>query len=105
MATVLIGIHMLYDTIRLMFVAELRGDLMFWLQPVLMLIGPAAVWRIGSVLNAQAVSERYAQGKPGCLRWTCMLVCAIPLRMAHEIAGAACTRLSLRPLFLWRAKA
>jgi hypothetical protein len=62
----LIGVHMLYDTIRLMFVAaELRvfvaADLMFLVQPVLMLIGGAAVWRIGSVLNAQAVSERYAQ--------------------------------------------
>lgn len=62
----LIGIHMLYGTIRPMFVAaaelrELRGDLMFWVQPVLMLIGGAAVWRIGSVLNARAVSERYAQ--------------------------------------------
>jgi putative Mn2+ efflux pump MntP len=57
----LIGIHILYDSIRLMFVVELRGDLMFWVQPVIMLIGGAAVWRIGSVLNAQAVSERYAQ--------------------------------------------
>ena len=64
----LIGIHMLYDTIRLLFVAAevrvfvaARGDLVFWVQPALMLIGGAAVWRIGSVLNAQAVSERYAQ--------------------------------------------
>jgi hypothetical protein len=62
----LIGIYMLYDTIRLLFVAaELRvfvaADPMFLVQPVLMLIGAAAVWRIGSVLNAQAVSERYAQ--------------------------------------------
>jgi hypothetical protein len=44
-----------------MFVVELRGDLMFWVRPVIMLIGGAAVWRIGSVLNARAVSERYAQ--------------------------------------------
>ena len=43
-----------------------------------------------------------AQGKPECFRWTCMLVCAIFLhKLAHEIAGAARTRLSLRPR-LWR---
>jgi putative Mn2+ efflux pump MntP len=57
----LIAAHMLYNTLRLMFVVELRGDLMFWVQPVLMLIGGAAVWRIGSVLRTQAVSEQYAQ--------------------------------------------
>jgi len=28
----------------------------------------------------------------------CMLVCAFYAQIAHEIAGAACTRLSLRPL-------
>lgn len=58
----LIGVHILYDITRQMFAVELRsGDLMFWLQPVFILIGAAAVWRIGSVLNAQAVSERYAR--------------------------------------------
>lgn len=58
----LIGVHVLYDTMRMLFVVEMRGgDLTFWLQPVVMLIGGAAVWRIGSVLNAQAPSERYAQ--------------------------------------------
>lgn len=57
----LIGIYMVYETIIPMFAIGLRGDLMFWLQPVLMLIGAAAVWRIGSVLRAQAVSARYVQ--------------------------------------------
>jgi hypothetical protein len=28
-----------------------------------------------------------------------MLVCALPVHIAHETAGAARTRLSLRPLF------
>jgi hypothetical protein len=57
----LIGLYILYGIVRPMFIVELRGDTMFWLQPVLMLIGGAAVWRIGSILNAQAVSERYEQ--------------------------------------------
>lgn len=57
----LIGVYMLYETIVTMFAVGLRGDLMFWMQPVLMLIGAAAVWRIGSVLHAQAISARYAQ--------------------------------------------
>jgi hypothetical protein len=55
------GISIKLFHVRLMFVVELRGDLMFWVRPVIMLIGGAAVWRIGSVLNARAVSERYAQ--------------------------------------------
>jgi hypothetical protein len=54
----LIGVYMLYETIIPMFAVGLRGDLMFWLQPILMLIGGAAVWRIGSALRAQAVSAR-----------------------------------------------
>jgi hypothetical protein len=44
-----------------MFVVEFPGGLMFWLQPVLMLVGAAAVWRMGSVLLAQARQESYAQ--------------------------------------------
>src|SRR6202012_6011229 len=40
-----------------------------------------------------------AQGRPDCLRFTCMLVCAFPVHHAHETAGAARTRSSLRPLF------
>jgi hypothetical protein len=46
---------------RAMFVVEFPGGLMFWLQPVLMLVGAAAVWRMGSVLLAQARQESYAQ--------------------------------------------
>jgi hypothetical protein len=34
--------------------------LMFWTQPVVMLIGAAAVWRMGSVLRAQVRSQRGA---------------------------------------------
>src|SRR6188768_981577 len=39
-----------------------------------------------------------AQGRPDALRWTCMLVCALFVHVAHETAGAARTRSSLRPL-------
>src|SRR6185436_5490747 len=42
--------------------------------------------------------ETTAQGRPGVLRWTCMLVCAFSCKLAHETAGAARTRSSLRPL-------
>jgi hypothetical protein len=39
-----------------------QGDgLMFWLEPVAMLVGGAAVWRMGTVLRAQALLERPAQ--------------------------------------------
>jgi len=57
----LIGVYMLYQTIAPMFAVGLRGDTTFWLLPVILLIGGAAVWRMGSVLNAPAVSMRYAQ--------------------------------------------
>ncbi|MFO1108881.1 MAG: hypothetical protein U1E61_06855 [Bradyrhizobium sp.] len=57
----LIGLYMLYDIVSSMFVVGLRGDMMFWLQPVMMLIGSAAVWRIGSLLNREAAAQRYAQ--------------------------------------------
>ena len=40
-----------------------------------------------------------AQGRPDCLRRTCMLVCAfLKHSIAHETAGAARTRSSPRPL-------
>jgi len=43
-----------------------------------------------------------AQGRPDCLRFTCMLVCVFLLmHIAHETVGAARTRLSLRPHFFW----
>ena len=46
-------------------------------------------------INRKAI----AQGRPECFRFTCMLVCALPCAsIAHETAGAARTRSSLRPL-------
>src|SRR2546430_9461399 len=45
----------------------------------------------------RAISRQtIAQGRPDALRWTCMLVCALPCAIAHETAGAARTRSSLR---------
>lgn len=59
----LIGVYMLYQIIWPMFTGSLgSGVAMFWLQPVMMLIGGAAVWRIGALLHAQPASERYVQG-------------------------------------------
>src|SRR4051794_22212423 len=47
----------------------------------------------------RAISRKaIAQGRPDALRWTCMLVCAFLSAHAHETAGAARTRSSLRPL-------
>ena len=47
----------------------------------------------------RAISRQtIAQGRPDALRWTCMLVCALLCAIAHETAGAARTRSSLRPL-------
>ena len=47
----------------------------------------------------EASRKAIAQGRPGCSRWTCMLVCRLlPCALARETAGAACTRSSLRPL-------
>jgi hypothetical protein len=31
-----------------------RNVILFWLQPVIMLVGGAAVWRMGSLLRASA---------------------------------------------------
>jgi len=48
----------------------------------------------------RAISRKaIAQGMPECSGCTCMLVCVFYVQFAHEIAGAACTRCSLRPLF------
>jgi hypothetical protein len=41
-----------------------------------------------------------AQGMPACSDCTCMLVCVSFVHFAHETAGAASTRRSLRPLLL-----
>lgn len=59
----LISAYLLYKAIRAMFLVEFPSeDVMFWLQPVVMLVGGAAVWRMGCVLRAQAHSGRSAQG-------------------------------------------
>jgi hypothetical protein len=47
----------------------------------------------------RAISRKtIAQGMPECSSCTCMLVCALFALIAHETAGAASTRHSLRPL-------
>ena len=53
---------------------------------------------LGSPGRSRISRKAIAQGKSGVLRWTCMLVCALSCAPAHETAGAARTRLSLRPL-------
>src|SRR5690348_2444777 len=56
--------------------------------------GKKAVHRGERAISRKAI----AQGRPDALRWTCMLVCAFSVQNAHETAGAARTRSSLRPL-------
>jgi hypothetical protein len=36
--------------------------MMFWMQPVILFIGSAAIWRMGSVLREQARHESYVRG-------------------------------------------
>jgi hypothetical protein len=61
----LISAYMLYKAITPMFLVKIPGyggdGPLFWMEPVVMLVGGAAVWRMGSVLRAQAHSERSAQ--------------------------------------------
>ena len=46
----------------------------------------------------RAISRKaIAQGMPECSDCTCMLVCVFFALIAHETAGAACTRHSLLP--------
>ena len=57
----LISVYFLYQAISAMFFSFIpgRGDgLMFWLQPVVVFIGGAAVWRMGSILRRQTGLER-----------------------------------------------
>ena len=55
------------------------------------------------VSGERAISRKtIAQGMPECSDCTCMLVCALLRTFAHETAGAASTRHSLRPLFFGR---
>ena len=60
---------------------------------------------LGSPGDHDISRKAIAQGRPDALRWTCMLVCAISCAIAHETAGAARTRSSLRPLSIERAGA
>ena len=60
----------------------------------LMTVARKPVHRGGHAISRKTI----AQGRPDALRFTCMLVCAFPVHIAHETAGAARTRLSLRPL-------
>ena len=60
----LISVYLLYKAISSMFLVNIpgRGDgLMSWLQPVLMFVGATALWRMGSVLRAQAIPDRSVQ--------------------------------------------
>jgi hypothetical protein len=63
-------------------------------------VNPAATEARGIRLRGERAISRQtiAQGRPDALRWTCMLVCALLCAIAHETAGAARTRSSLRPL-------
>ena len=60
---------------------------------------PAATEAKGIRLREERaiIRQTIAQGRPDALRWTCMLVCALLCAIAHETAGAARTRSSLRP--------
>ena len=58
----LVSAYMIYSTIWPVQVAAYAGAVMFWVQPVILLIGAAAVWRMGSVLHAQARHESYVRG-------------------------------------------
>ena len=51
----LVSAYLLYESLRWLFVTGFpRDGLMTWLQPVIMLIGGAAVWRMGSLLRGSA---------------------------------------------------
>jgi hypothetical protein len=56
--------------------------------------GKRAVLRGEHVISRKAI----AQGMSGCPDCTCMLMRALFVHTAHETAGAASTRHSLRPL-------
>ncbi len=60
----LISAYLLYKAVSSMFLINIPGQgdgLMFWLQPVVMLVGGTAVWRMGSILRAQALPEHSVQ--------------------------------------------
>jgi len=65
-AVSLISAYMLYKAITPLFLAEIPGYAgdgpLFWLEPVFMLAGGAAVCRMGSILRTPTPSGRTAQG-------------------------------------------
>jgi hypothetical protein len=65
-AITLVCAYMLYLAFRPLFVTDRFGQgdgLAFWLQPVIMLVGGAAVWRMGSVLRTQDADRRLMGGQ------------------------------------------
>jgi hypothetical protein len=63
----LISAYMLYKAVSslvLLGFPDQRHGLMFWLQPVIMFVGGAAVWRMGSALREQSFPERSARLSP-----------------------------------------
>jgi hypothetical protein len=67
----LVSAYMLYNALRPLFVADRFGQgdgLSFWLQPVIMLVGGAAVWRLGSLLRGPTTTAQpggdYRDGSP-----------------------------------------
>jgi len=52
-AVILVGLHMLSEIVGSMVFGGFGGGMMFWLQPVLLLVSAAAVWRIGTLLRGQ----------------------------------------------------
>jgi hypothetical protein len=64
----LVSVFMLCDRLRQFFAANylFSSDamLMFWLKPVVMLIGAAAVWRIGTVLGTPPTPDHPLDGAP-----------------------------------------
>lgn len=55
----LISAYLLYKAVKAIFVVEYPHEgVMFWLQPIVALVGGAAIWRMGSVLRAQGRSDR-----------------------------------------------
>lgn len=65
----LVSAYLLYESLKWLFVTGFpRGDgMMFWLQPVVMLVGGAAVWRMGSVLRAAAPQRPAGGDRPNAL--------------------------------------
>jgi hypothetical protein len=62
----LVSAYMLYNALRPLFVVDRFGQgdgLAFWLQPVIMLVGGAAVWRLGSLLRAPTTTAQPSGGE------------------------------------------